>query len=201
MKHFTPDLLDRFGSEIDAIADKAQTDWEKANLDYQEHYQSIEKSLPMKFRQVLDRFELHDARLYGTMFESPFLFVAMQLASPPYETLVLQYHLLKEPAVIRHNQGAAPCPYLEWLYDEVDVKKADDLAYFEHAILLTNGIEFRVAFVEFECLVLSPPIPETGLLGSVVLPALSQRPEFIPFGLSAIGGPARRLANKTPSGA
>jgi hypothetical protein len=130
MKYFTPDMLERYGSADDADADQAQAAWEIASEDYSRQYKSIERSLPSRFRSVLDRFYLHDARLFGASVEAPYLFLTMQLDAPPHEVLVVQYHLLKKPVILHSARVSDPCPFFEWLYDEVDVKEVDSIVFF-----------------------------------------------------------------------
>jgi len=178
MKYFTPELLDRYGSIDDAVADQAQADWEQASAEYQRHYKTIETSLPTKLREVLGRFYLHDARLFGVSLELPYLFLTLQLDTPPHEVLVFQYHLVKEPEILRSNESSDSCPYVEWLYDELEVKNVDNIVYLEHAILLTNGVELRIPFLRFDHLVQSPPF-QSWPTGVATIPAVAARPQFI----------------------
>jgi hypothetical protein len=65
MKYFTPDLLERFGSEDDRIALAAQDELERRSERYAEHLKGIAKKLPPRFLEMQDRFYLHDARVVG----------------------------------------------------------------------------------------------------------------------------------------
>lgn len=177
MKYFTPDLLKRFGSEDDTIADQAHAEWESASRQYQRHFRSIEKELPQTLRAVFKKFYLHDARVFGMSSQPRVLSLTMQLDSPPHEALVFQYLLLKAVEVHRHGGQSDPCPYLEWLYDEVSVKTVDNIKYFEHAVLLTGGTELQIPFLDFQCLVQPPP--RLGLFGSKPFGAALQRPQLL----------------------
>lgn len=200
MKYFTPELLEHYGSENDIVADQGQAAWEKASEEYLRHYKSIEGSLPAKLRSVLDRFYLHDARLFGVALEPPFLFLTMQLDAPPHEVLVFQYYLRKEPEAIRWNQGSDPCPYAEWLYDEVDLKKVENIIFFEHSVLFTNGVELRIPFLQFDCLVQSPPSLQTWFTGHSAFPVGTGRPQFILSDRAALTIHGNLPKLKTPSG-
>jgi hypothetical protein len=68
MKFFTPDLLERFGSEDDRIALAAQEVLEQRSQQYLEHLGAIKAKLPPRFREMQERFYLHDARVVGSPF-------------------------------------------------------------------------------------------------------------------------------------
>jgi hypothetical protein len=68
MKYFTPDLLERFGSEDDQIALAAQVELERRSEMYSEHLKGIAEKLPPRFLEMQDRFYLHDARVVGPAF-------------------------------------------------------------------------------------------------------------------------------------
>jgi hypothetical protein len=121
MKFFTPDLIERFGSPDDRIALAAQEELEQRAVEYMRRFQQIEKSLPPRFRELQERYYLHDARvmndfgLPGSLdFASPASFQAqrldtqgmtfgskpgfrpsfgmtLQLDTPPREILFLHY--------------------------------------------------------------------------------------------------------------
>ena len=68
MKFFTPDLLERFASEDDRVALAAQEELEQRSEQYAEHLKGILAKLPPRFREVQERFYLHDARVVGPVF-------------------------------------------------------------------------------------------------------------------------------------
>ena len=63
MKFFTPDLLDQFGSENDDVAHAAEEELEQRSDAYVRHLGEIEDRLPQRFRDLIDHFYLHDARV------------------------------------------------------------------------------------------------------------------------------------------
>src|SRR5262249_6628669 len=77
MKFFTPDLLERFGSEDDRIALAAQEELEQRSQRYLEHFNAIKGKLPPRCQEMQERFYLHDARVVGSPFSwfalDPFL--------------------------------------------------------------------------------------------------------------------------------
>jgi hypothetical protein len=131
MNYFTPDLLARFGSEDDRVALAAQEELEQRAERYAQYRRSIAAKLPKRFRELQQRFYLHDARvlfpgllqplLYpepvwgpGGMrlfaaslspeVESrgwPFFWIALQLDTPPKEFLVLHYRQVLIEEVFR----------------------------------------------------------------------------------------------------
>jgi hypothetical protein len=68
MKFFTPDLLERFGSEDDRTALAAQEEPEQRSERYLEHLNAIKGKLPPRFREMQERFYLHEARVVGSPF-------------------------------------------------------------------------------------------------------------------------------------
>ena len=63
MKFFTPDLINRFGSEDDRIALAAQQEFEERSEEYLRQLHEIEAKLPQRFLELLDQFYLHDSRV------------------------------------------------------------------------------------------------------------------------------------------
>jgi hypothetical protein len=65
MKYFTPEMLERFGSDDDRIALAAQDELERRSETYGEHLKGIATKLPPRFLEMQHRFYLHDARVVG----------------------------------------------------------------------------------------------------------------------------------------
>src|SRR5439155_6665260 len=63
MKFYTPDFLERFGSEDEDIALAAHDELERCSEAYSQHVDEIEGKLPQRFRDLLNQFYLHDARV------------------------------------------------------------------------------------------------------------------------------------------
>jgi hypothetical protein len=139
MNYYTLDLLRRFGSEDDDVADAAQAEYDEQSERYVKHLESIAAKLPARFREVQDRFYLHDARVLHWSFAwpsrrdkapdrppwawgpfaPPFFYrngassssmvLVLHLDTPPHEQLVLQYRDVTVEAV----EGEPPHPYFD----------------------------------------------------------------------------------------
>jgi len=179
MKHFTPDLLARFGSEDDGIALAAQEELERRAAAYDREFHAIEGRLPRRFREFLGRFYLHDALVlalgppthpallgptglnsdilpFDWLDEAPSdlassIRMALRLDVPPREVFLLDYGSVSVE-LIRPTLLLPPetCPYLEWLNDEVELLPPGNSKAFRHSILFTNDIELRIDFDDFD---------------------------------------------------
>ena len=148
MKYFTPDLLRRFGSMDDAVADAAQEEWEKVNQKYLDHLDGIRPDLPRSVRSFLRHFCLHDARLLalGVGADHLQLSLFLELDSPRDHGILLNYDLSRRPELVKHPELAEPGTPIEWLYDEFDLARRTAQPAFTHSILFTGGRELRLAF-------------------------------------------------------
>jgi hypothetical protein len=183
---FTADLIERFGSDDHDIALAAQTELEQRSQEYSRRLGEIEFELPQRFREMLDRYYLHDARVIdhscmgngnlgglgapelGTSSTSwtPVekgegcllsFWTALELDTPPREVLVLHYRsVIIEGANIHQSLRKDECPYLEWQYDEVELINSGRGKEFRHSILFTNGFELRLRFKGFDFATLNP---------------------------------------------
>ena len=153
MKRFTPELLERFGSVDDKIADAASEEWERTHQAYVTHLKSIRPQLPRPLRQMLRRFCLHDAKVLTLAHdERPFFSIFLKIDKPsdPLDRfLELNYRLARAPKFVRPKstqQGEKPFGW--WLYDEVDVLKEEPVPVFLHSILFTGGWELQLFFFD-----------------------------------------------------
>jgi hypothetical protein len=185
MRFFTPDLLERFGSEDNRIASAAQDEWEERAEEYAGKLREIEAELPQRFRDLLDHFYLHDARVIsqpplmvtdlewlehalrtgmpvgwrvfgGQGSRIPSYWVPLQLDTPPREVLVLQYRSVQIEDAKLHESLFDECPYLEWQYDEVELIETGGNREFRHSILFSRGLEVRLRFKDFDFATLKP---------------------------------------------
>ena len=185
MRFFTPDLLERFGSEDDSIATEAHKEFEARSREYLRQLDEIAENLPQRLRALLEHHYLHDARVIshspfgicaprelgnGNLADPtpgaqqtspdgrlPSFWIHLQLDTPPREILVLQYRsALIEEARLHQSPGGEESPNLEWLYDEVDLIPVGDGREFRHSILFTNGLELRLRFEDFDFATLKP---------------------------------------------
>jgi hypothetical protein len=186
MKFFTPDLIERFGSDDDRIALDAQTELEQRAENYSRNLGEFEFELPQRFRELLDRYYLHDARVINhsclgngdtlmlgdaelrvrrtdrNQVESArdrllSFSIILVLDTPPKEVLVLQYRsVLIDGADIHQSLREDESPYLEWQYDEVELVDTTRCREFRHSILFTNGRELQLRFKDFDFATLKP---------------------------------------------
>jgi hypothetical protein len=146
MKFFTPELIDRFGSPDDDVADAAMDEWEQRSDSYRKHLDTLRQYLPVDFRNLLDRYRLHDAAVVQGLRSSvgdKALYLIELVPEASSEKLTLTY-ALKGPSPANLNGECY------WLYDEVDVVDRHALWVFVHTILLSDGTELRLEFTDFQ---------------------------------------------------
>jgi hypothetical protein len=186
MKFFTPELIDRFGSDDDRVALAAQTELEQSSEAYSRRLSEVASELPQRFQELLDRYYMHDARIIDHSFlgngDSGSLegsearasisgwksaeraegrlisfWMVLELDTPPRELLALQYRsVLVEGVDIHQALREDECPYFEWQYDEVELVDTGRGKEFRHSILFTNGLELRLRFKDFDFATLKP---------------------------------------------
>jgi hypothetical protein len=185
MRFYTPDLLARFGSKDDNIADAAHDEIEQRAEEYVQHLDEIEARLPPRFRDLLNQFYLHDARVIShpplmiTDLEwleralrsgqplgwrafgpgerrMPSYWIPLEVDTPPREILVLQYRCVQIETIEIHESIFEPFEYLGWQHDEVDLVQAGESPEFRHSILFTRGLEVRLRFKDFDFATLKP---------------------------------------------
>ena len=84
--------------------------------------------------------------------------IALRLAPPPRELLILRYRLVRPPAIRRDAFASKAAGAPQWLYDEVDVQGGA----VRHSILLSNGweIELEVGEVAVSSSQVLYPLPD-----------------------------------------
>jgi hypothetical protein len=152
MRYFTRDLLDRYGSLDDSVADAAHEEWEQASARYRAHLDTIRTSLPPSFRDLLDRYALHNAHVRraeakgengSAKADSNLYLVELSPESSPDERLALTY-------VLEGSSPPAAVGDCYWLYDEVDLAGADAPGVFLHRIMFSDGTEIELPFTQFQ---------------------------------------------------
>lgn len=148
MKYFTYDLLKRYGSPDERIADAADREWERATVAYRKRLETIRPKLPAAVRSFLQKFCLHDARLVTLARGKPLwtLSLVFQFDSPHQDGIQLIYTLPKGLRALYHRGREEAGVHLEWLYDEIDVVRNGATPLFLHSILLTAGLELQLSF-------------------------------------------------------
>ena len=184
MKYYTPELLERFTSDDEPMALAAQDELEQRAEQYADHLKSISQKLPPRFRELQERFYLHDARvvwpflpgfppdaapfhpeMFWKMFEEtrhqpsgrvPSLMIALQLDAPPRELVILHYRGVQLEGMPLSPRRHSRFPSLEWQHDEVEVIPAEGTVEFLHSILFTEGFELKLQFADFDFATLKP---------------------------------------------
>jgi hypothetical protein len=146
MNYFTPELLKRFNSRDDDIADTAHKESEQAIRAYKEHFDKIREKLPEDVRRLLRSFYLHDAKLESFLIGERVVSIFVRPEADGDVLLMLRY-LLAGPARLSGNwRRSKNQPPLEWLYDEFDVRQKRGSAVFTHSILFTDDRELQLDF-------------------------------------------------------
>lgn len=152
MRFFTPDLYRRFNSSNDAVADRANADWDKALEAYRIHLGRLQKKMPQSVKE-LSTLALHDAEIV-TRFEkgpraaSPFwLGYSAIILRQNGNLLALIYFLWNE---VEERESISDWPFdrtkVHWLYDEIDTA-SESQHLFLHRILLSDGRVLQIPFV------------------------------------------------------
>ena len=148
MRFFHSELLAKYRSRDDDIADAAAKKWDSAAAAYQTRLRVIKSRLPLGIRRFLSNFTLHDARiLAATSSKHLSLFtMLMQLegaAASPGKIIQLFY--LTEAKAPPQRAPACDVPIL---YDEVDWDEQKE--EFTHSLLLANASELVIRFQDFD---------------------------------------------------
>jgi hypothetical protein len=168
MRFFTPDLYIRFNSPDDAVADRANDEWERSIEQYDRHLATFRDRLPSQVRKLTE-LPLHDAEIVTrveeiqvggqqALFEIPFPFAvpvwtAIAIVTVKNEGTIrsLIYSLWDRIRTHSFEEGWTFSKDREhWLYDELDVvsQRAGQLfpGGFLHRILLSTGIVLEIPF-------------------------------------------------------
>lgn len=167
MKFFTPELYVRFNSAVTSVANRANTDWERAVAAYRKHRRSIRLKLPASVACLAHDTCLHDAEYLGfTKMTMPAMTGDMALIAVRKDGAVnfLVYVFDGEPMVTRPLEADIfDVSQPHWLYDEIDIARA---GVFQHDILLSDGRVLSVQFTAFDML----PGSSTKLVAKPVRP-------------------------------
>jgi hypothetical protein len=162
LRYFTPELIERFGSLDDDIADAAQHEWDETSGRYRTHVASIARHLPRQFRTLLEEYRLHDARvaLLGAVPNGTGQLFRLELISEtaPEQPLMLTYVLAPNEQPLfggtdirsASNGSADLTRERYWLYDEVDIVSGGASPTLSHTILFADGMELVLHFTSFQ---------------------------------------------------
>jgi hypothetical protein len=154
MKYFTPDLIARFGSSDERVADKASEEWDQACELYNDYLDSVRSELPKSVRRLLEDFCLHDAKVLTMTFdEKPRHFsIYLQVDGQHAEQdrwLELRYRLLAPPEFRQYSgleRSGKPLQW--WLYDEFGLLPDYRYPVFSHSVVFSGGWGIELVFSE-----------------------------------------------------
>ncbi len=171
MKYFTPNLIDRFGSPDDVVANAADEEWEALNEKYESYLRQIEPQLPAHVREFTHLL-LHDARVYSLARQGDQLLLVLHKDIPPRDLVILRYTLTAEPYIDREALPAAHrSPVMDFLYDEFELIQGGERPEYAQAILFGNGWEMRLRFRDVEVIQAEPLYPVPPAAHPVAQPA------------------------------
>lgn len=148
MRFFSRDLIARFGSADDDVADRADEEWEIALRDYAANLDRLRPAMPESVAQLAG-LHLHDATILAAEegSESPLKGGWFVLTARRGAAITSLFYALRGP-VRRHSPAegwpASGGPTL-WLHEEVD-EQASNPGAFVHRILLSDGVVVEVPF-------------------------------------------------------
>jgi hypothetical protein len=160
MKYMTPELIARFRSEDDAVAEPAAIEWERQCEAYRKHLQEIRAGLSRGAKLLSRRYYLHNAKALAMAADKvPYFSIFLELDTPAESAsetrLELRYRLVgglhKGYEMVKHEALAGDGkPLAWWLYDEIDLSRGEVPA-MTHSILFTGGYEIRLTFFAVSC--------------------------------------------------
>lgn len=177
----TPELLARFRSDDDRVADAATEEWDRACAAYRDHLALILPDLPPAAHWLSSpTLCLHDARVVSFQVGEgrPVALAVVEPDHPRGKTFGLQYFLVPPFIEEQHHpalSGDGP-PGRFWLYDEFEVITDEPYPTLRHSILLTGGLEVRLYFNTLDGFQVRKLLPVEGVArpGEVLLTGGSQ---------------------------
>ena len=159
MKFFKPSLYLRYNSPIDAVADRADHDWERTIRAYQKHLERFSKGMNERVRDLAERLCLHDAELLSFQEEDvstrpsnePSFYPGVATLSLKSEgKIVSLIYLLGDE--VEESPPPKVWPFsnsrTHWLYDEIDLVDPGKHRLYQHRILLSDGRVISIAFYD-----------------------------------------------------
>jgi len=149
MKYFTPELLKRFNSRDDEVADAAHADFERAVTAYKEQLDKIDEKLPDNVRRLLSEFYLQDAKVMLFLVRDDEFSIFLRPEGQRDESLMIRYLVTGKPRFNKNWLTGMP-PHLYWLYDEIGIRQKRRTTVFTHSILFTGNRELQLEFSDLE---------------------------------------------------
>jgi hypothetical protein len=156
MKHFTKDLIARYGSPDEAVARAADAEWEATLRRYENGLRSIEPELPEHIREFT-RLLLQDAVVWSITRQGDKLLMVLRKDVPPRQAVLLTYTLIAEPVIDREALPPSDrSPVMDYRYDEFELVREGDRKTYAQSILFGNGWEMSLRFSDVEVSVAEP---------------------------------------------
>jgi hypothetical protein len=160
MKYFTRERYLALQERGDEAMDAADAAWAEAVARYEAYLQTIRPEMPETVRELVDGFDLHDARVLSMGRRGDTFVISLQLDVPPSELLTVTYTLAGAPDINQDlfpwaKAGAVPA----WLYEEIELVRKGERSHFVHSILFSNGWEVRLPFREVRVATAYPTLP------------------------------------------
>ncbi len=158
MKYFTPDLIERYASRDEDVADAAAQEWHQATRRYRRRLERFLPALPAGVRRWRARsICLHDARVIRLGQEADQFLIVAEPVRPAGSVIVLTFTLSAEPKIDHAALPEGPdSTGVEWLYEEWDMDRSQR-CWFE--ALLSNGWSIRLPFRAFDFRVVRRLLP------------------------------------------
>jgi hypothetical protein len=158
MGFFKPGLYIRYNSDDDAIADRADQEWERAIRAYKDHLKTFTGKMNERAKDVAESLDLHDAEVLSFQADLPARPLILPPFSPGVATISLRsggkfinlFYLLWDEVA----ESAAPkrWPFskrqVHWLYDEFDCVEYPWPPLFWHRVLLSDGRVISIPFTD-----------------------------------------------------
>jgi hypothetical protein len=157
MKYFTRELMERYGSSDDAVADAAHEEWEAA---LERYLASIERELPDHIREF-NKLLLHDAIVWSIARQGNRLILVMRKDIPPRDVVILTYSLTEEP-VIDDKEAGPPeqrGAVMDFQYDELELVREHGSKSYAQSIVFGNGWEMTPRFSDVQVALVEPIYP------------------------------------------
>ena len=140
MKYFTDDLINRFQSEDDEIADAADEEWEQAAEEYLKYINTIKEHMPNEWNDIPYQ---HDAKIIVvTETEDTFMMI-MRMDVPPRGLYMLEYSLI-EPVEKVMGAKLEKSSDVYWLYNEITL--LDTKPTWQENLRCSNSTELVIKF-------------------------------------------------------
>jgi len=149
MKYFTQQLLDQASSPDEAVVEEANTEWNRAIVEYKKYLEKLRPYFTPSLRTFLDEYCMHDAEIVsrGKKAGGQSYFIIAHFEPPSTEGVSLTFTLAGPTKEIGSQRSPS-----YWAYEEVEKVRVKDRDAFRISILLADGSELQVPFSDMEIL-------------------------------------------------